>query len=90
MIRVDIDDDRGTRAEFRVSTPVVALDLALHAERAGLRWAARDERHGAGRVLPLDDLRTAAARHAAGDPGAAAHLRATEAGHRAAALASLS
>jgi len=87
---VEVADERGTEAAFEVTTPVVALDLALRAHRAGLAWRVVVPGAEGARPLALEDLRSRATRQAAGDPDAAAQLRQAEEDTSRAARAALS
>lgn len=80
MYAVEIIDDNGDPAEFIVASPVVALDLVLRAQRAGLHWKALDEARG--RVLPLEDLRHRALTVAADDSTASEQLHRAEREHQ--------
>lgn len=79
MYVVAIADGPGDPAEFVVATPVVAFDLALRAQRAGLRWHIVEE--ASNRQVPLEDIRHRALHLAAQDPGASEHLRHAERDH---------
>ncbi|MGH8968317.1 MAG: hypothetical protein ACRDV1_00050 [Actinomycetes bacterium] len=87
MYVVEILDALGDPAEFVVVSPVVALDLALRAQRAGLRWRVVDE--SSTRSLPIEDLRHVALRFAARDPAASEHLRQAECDNERAVVAAL-
>lgn len=79
MYVVEILDELGDPAEFVVGTPVVALDLALRARRAGLRFLVAEEHSR--RSVPLEDIYHRARSLAAADEQAAAALRQTEREH---------
>jgi hypothetical protein len=79
MYVVEILDELGDPAEFVVRTPVVALDLALRARRAGLRFLVAEE--DSGRPVPLEDIHHRARLLAAADAQAAEQLRQAEREH---------
>ena len=87
MFTVHIVGSEGTEARFDVPNPVLALDLALRADRLGLLWRAAH----ADRTQPLSLwlLRDLAQRAAAGEPASAAHLEAVVTEERLAAGARL-
>jgi hypothetical protein len=60
---VEVAGLAGAEAEFVVPSPVLALDLALRADRAGFGWQAYDGRTTK-RQLTLDELRNVADLHA--------------------------
>ncbi|HSF27324.1 MAG TPA: hypothetical protein VLC50_07400 [Actinomycetes bacterium] len=78
MYVVEILDHLGDPAQFVVA-PIVALDLALRAQRAGLRWAVNDE--ASARPVSLEDLRHQARRLAATDTAVAEALEEAERAH---------
>lgn len=60
MFVVEVTAPAGAAAEFTVPSPLVALDLALHADRAGFHWRAYDATADR-RPMTLDELRGEAA-----------------------------
>lgn len=87
MYVVEILDELGDPAEFVVATPVVALDLALRARRAGLRCHVAEETTA--RPVPLEDIRHRARLLAVADEQAAEQLHQAEREHERAGRASL-
>ena len=73
MFTVQIISHDGSPAEFALSCPVLALDLALRAARAGIPWGAALGRP-ATTALSLPDLRRLAQSQASREPGQADHL----------------
>lgn len=72
MFTLHLADQEGLDAQFVLPCPVLALDLALRAGRAGISWRALA---GApARALTLWELRRIAAEAATGEPGRAEHL----------------
>src|SRR5690349_4035582 len=68
-------DGHGVAAEFTVSSPVVALDLALRAIRAGITWRVARASDGTASELPLWRLRDLAVRDAVREPDRADYLK---------------
>ena len=78
MYVVEVFDALGDPAEFVLASPLVALDLALRAQRAGLRWQMSDQQ---AKLIALEDIRHAARAAAAADLAAAEHLHQIERDH---------
>ncbi len=75
MFTVHVVGHDGSEAEFVVTSPVVAFDLASRADGAGLRWRASRHPH-ADRALSLWLLRELAEGAAAQEPASAAYFAA--------------
>jgi hypothetical protein len=73
VFTVHVVGHAGTDVEFVVPSPVVALDLALRADAAGLRWRA-SRQPDPERALSLWLLRELAEGVAAEEPESAAYL----------------
>jgi hypothetical protein len=74
VFTVHIRGSLGQEAEFVIPSPVLALDLALRAARAGFFW--RAQTHGDGPMpLSIDTLQAYAESHAATEPAEAELLR---------------